>query len=150
MEPFYFHIQVIIFLFNLTLGYVVWTYNAKSNLNRILTLIIVCILLIDISLLFYLRMEGRRLLIATITLGSLGISFFAPFFYTLSLYYPVKRVVKRKYTITIYSVAFTLFYTKAPSGILPSLLPGYLLFSRTPHPRHKKFPPLLARENNPV
>lgn len=108
MEPFYFHIQVIIFLFNLTLGYVVWTYNAKSNLNRILTLIIVCILLIDISLLFYLRMEGRRLLIATITLGSLGISFFAPFFYTLSLYYPVKRVIKRKYTITIYSVAFTL------------------------------------------
>lgn len=108
MEPVYFYIQVVIFLFNLTLGYVVWTYNAKSNLNRILTLIIVCILLIDISLLFYLRMEGRELLLATITLGSLGISFFAPFFYTLSLHYPVKRETRRKYTITIYSVAFVL------------------------------------------
>jgi signal transduction histidine kinase len=108
MEPVYFYIQVVIFLFNLTLGYVVWTYNAKSNLNRILTLIIACILLIDISLLFYLRMEGRELLLATITLGSLGISFFAPFFYTLSLNYPVKREIRRKYTITIYSVALVL------------------------------------------
>ncbi|UCB47246.1 MAG: hypothetical protein JSV25_07505 [Spirochaetota bacterium] len=108
MESAYFHIQVIIFLFNLTLGYVVWTYNSKSNLNRILALIIACILLLDISLLFYLKMEGRRLLLATIVLGSLGISFFPPLFYTLSLHYPVKRDIKRKYSVIIYTVALAL------------------------------------------
>jgi signal transduction histidine kinase len=108
MEAVYFQVQVLIFLFNLTLGYVVWTYNSKSNLNRILTLIIACILLLDISLLFYLKMEGRRLLFATIILGSLGISFFAPLFYTLSLYYPVRRSIKRKYPITIYTVSLAL------------------------------------------
>jgi signal transduction histidine kinase len=125
MEPVYFHIQVIILLFNLTLGYVVWTYNAKSYLNRLLTLIIVCILLVDISLLFYLRMEGKKLLLATIALGSLGISFFSPLFYTLSLHYPLRKEIKKKYTIIIYSVAFVL------SGLMVTFFPKEYLIDQS-------------------
>ncbi len=41
----YFHIQIIIILIGVTIGHVVWTYNSKSNLNRILTFIILCIIL---------------------------------------------------------------------------------------------------------
>ncbi len=108
MELNYFHIQIIIFLVSLTLGYVVWTYNSKSYLNRILTLIIICILLIDISLLFYLKIEGRRFLLATIILGSVGISFFTPLFYTLSLYYPVKKKLIRKHLILVYGISLVL------------------------------------------
>jgi signal transduction histidine kinase len=91
MDVTLFHIQTIIILITLTVGYVVWTYNAKSNLNRVLTFIILCILLIDMSFLFYLKIEGDRYLHATIILGSLGISFFPPLFYLLSLLYPIRK-----------------------------------------------------------
>ncbi|MBN2322919.1 MAG: HAMP domain-containing histidine kinase [Spirochaetes bacterium] len=125
MAPVYFHIQIIIFLINLTLGYVVWTYNAKSDLNRILTLIIACILLLDISLLFYLRMEGKKLLYATILPGSLGISFFSPLFFTLSLHYPVRRKIDDKYTILVYGTAFVL------SVLMALVFPREYLVNRT-------------------
>jgi signal transduction histidine kinase len=125
MAPVYFYIQIIIFLINLTLGYVVWTYNAKSDLNRILTLIIACILLLDISLLLYLRMEGMRLLYATIIPGSLGISFFSPLFFTLSLHYPVQRKINNKYTILVYGTAFVL------SVLMALMFPREHLVDRT-------------------
>lgn len=125
MTPVYFHIQIIIFLINLTLGYVVWTYNAKSDLNRVLTLIIACILLLDISLLFYLRMEGMRLLYATIIPGSLGISFFSPLFFTLSLHYPVRKKIKKKYTLLIYGTAFAL------SVLMALVFPKEYLLNKT-------------------
>jgi len=88
------HLQTIIILINLTVGYVVWTYNSKSNLNRILAFITLCILLINMSFLFYLKIEGERYLLATIILGSLGISFFPPLIYTLSLYFPIRKRFK--------------------------------------------------------
>ena len=90
----YFHTQIIIILISLTLGYIVWTYNSKSHLNRILTLIIICVIFIEISLLLYLRGEGKKLLLETVILGSLGISFFAPLLNSLSLYYPIKKDFK--------------------------------------------------------
>jgi signal transduction histidine kinase len=107
MELSYFHIQTIIILINLTVGYIVWTYNSKSNLNRILTFIILCILLIAISSLFHLEIEGERFLLAAVVLGFLGISFFPPLFYTLSLYYPIKKSFKRNQLIVIFGI--TLF-----------------------------------------
>lgn len=107
----YFHIQTIIILISLTLGYVVWTYNSKSYLNKILTLIIICVLLMEISLLLQLKEEGKKFLYAIIILGSMGISFFTPFFYTLSLYYPMRKDFKKNYLIAIYCIAavFSIF-----------------------------------------
>jgi len=107
----YSHVQIIIILISLILGYVVWTYNSKSYLNKILTLIIICILLIEMSHFFYLRREETPYLHATIILGSLGISFFSPFFYILSLYYPIKKNFKMRDLIVVYSLAlvFSLF-----------------------------------------
>jgi signal transduction histidine kinase len=107
MELSYSHIQTVIILINLTVGYVVWTYNSKSNLNRILTFIIICILLIEISALFHLKIEGERFLLTTVILGSLGISFFPPLFYILSLYYPIKKGFNRNQLIAIFGI--TLF-----------------------------------------
>ncbi len=107
MELSYSHIQTVLILIHLTVGYVVWTYNSKSNLNRILTFVILSILLIDISLLFHLKIEGDRFLLAAVLLGSLGVSFFPPLFYTLSLYYPIKKNFKRNQLIAIFGI--TLF-----------------------------------------
>jgi len=104
----YSHIQIIIILITLVVGYVVWTYNTQSYLNKILTFIIICIVLIDISLLFHLKIEGRRFLGITIVLGSLGISFFTPLVYTLSLYYPIKKQFKRSTLYTIYGITVLL------------------------------------------
>jgi len=101
----YIHVQTIIILLNLTLGYIVWTYNSKSNLNRILTLIILCILLIDVSLLFNLKTGEQRYLKATIVLGSLGLSFFPPLLYTLSLFYPIEKSFRKYYLFSLYSVS---------------------------------------------
>jgi signal transduction histidine kinase len=111
MELSYFHIQTIIILINLTVGYIIWTYNSKSNLNRILTFIILCILLIDISLLFHLKVEGERFLLAAVVLGFLGISFFPPLFYTLSLYYPIKKSFKRNQLIVIFGITLILAFS---------------------------------------
>jgi len=110
MDFSYFHIQFIIVLITLILGYVVWTYNTQSYLNKILTLIIICIVLIDISLLFHLKIEGEKFLGVTIVLGSLGISFFAPLFYTLSLYYPIKKQFKKSSLYTIYGITVILSF----------------------------------------
>ncbi len=107
MKLSYSHIQTVLILIHLTVGYVVWTYNSKSNLNRILTFVILSILLIDISLLFHLKIEGDRFLLAAVLLGSLGVSFFPPLFYTLSLYYPIKKNFKRNQLIAIFGI--TLF-----------------------------------------
>jgi signal transduction histidine kinase len=104
----YSHIQTLIILINLTVGYVVWTYNSKSYLNRILAFIILCILFIDLSFLFYLKIEGERYLQATIILGSLGISFFPPLFYTLSLFYPIRKRFKRGRLYLVYGIALFL------------------------------------------
>jgi signal transduction histidine kinase len=104
----YFHIQTIIILVSLTIGYVVWTYNSKSSLNRILTLIIICVLLVDISLLLQLKENRERYLYPIVILGSLGISFFTPLFHTLSLYYPIKRGVRRKLQVAVYLVSLCL------------------------------------------
>jgi signal transduction histidine kinase len=104
----YSHIQTVIILISLTVGYVVWTYNSKSYLNRILAFIILCILLIDLSFLFYLMVEGERYLQATIILGSLGISFFPPLFYTLSLYYPMKKRFKTGSLCLVYGIGLLL------------------------------------------
>jgi signal transduction histidine kinase len=89
-------------------GYVVWTYNSKSNLNKILALIIVCTLLLEFSYLFHLKMEGRRILLGSVLLGSLGISFFPPLFYTLSLYYPMKKEFKPRSLVMVYGLALVL------------------------------------------
>ncbi len=102
----YLHIQTVIILLNLTLGYIVWTYNSKSTLNRILTLIILCILLIDVSLLFNLKAEEHRYLKTTIVLGSLGLSFFPPLLYTLSLYYPIEKSFRRRQLVLAYGLSF--------------------------------------------
>jgi len=104
----YFHVQTIIILINIILGYVVWTYNSKSYLNRILTLIIMCILLVDVSLLFNLKIEEKRFLFASIISGSLGISFFPPLLYTLSLYYPIKKFFAKKHLIALYGISLFL------------------------------------------
>ena len=104
----YFHIQTIIVLIHITVGYVVWTYNSKSNLNKILALIIVCTLLLEFSYLFHLKMEGKRVLPGSVLLGSLGISFFPPLFYTLSLYYPMKRDFKPESLVVVYALALAL------------------------------------------
>lgn len=104
----YFHIQTIIILIHITVGYVVWTYNSKSNLNKILALIIVCTLLLEFSYLFHLKMEGRRILLGSVLLGSLGISFFPPLFYTLSLYYPMKKEFKPRSLVMVYGLALVL------------------------------------------
>jgi signal transduction histidine kinase len=108
MEPTYSHIQTVIILINITLGYVVWTYNSKSYLNRILAFIILCVLFIDLSFLFYLKIEGERYLQTTIILGSLGISFFPPLFYTLSLYYPIKKDFKLGRLCIVYGIGLLL------------------------------------------
>ncbi len=108
MDITYSHIQTIIILISLTVGYVVWTYNSKSYLNRILAFIILCILLIDMSFLFYLKIEGERFLLATIILGSAGISFFPPLFYTLSLYYPMRKKFKRGRHYLVYGIGLFL------------------------------------------
>ena len=108
MELTYSHIQTVIILINITVGYVVWTYNSKSYLNRILAFIILCILFIDLSFLFYLKIEGERYLRTTIILGSLGISFFPPLFYTLSLYYPIKKGFKSGHLCMVYGIALIL------------------------------------------
>ena len=105
MDINYFHIQTIIILISLTLGYVVWTYNSKSYLNRILTLIIICVLLMEISLLMQLKEEGKKFLYAIIILGSMGISFFTPLFYTLSLFYPMRKEFKKNYLVIVYCIA---------------------------------------------
>jgi signal transduction histidine kinase len=107
----YSHIEIITILFNLTLGYAVWTYNSKSRLNRILTFLIVCILLIDIGHLLSLETYGMKFSQASVTLGSLGISFFFPFLYTLSLYYPVKREFQRKLPYALYGVTSVLAFS---------------------------------------
>ncbi len=104
----YFHIQTIIILIHITVGYVVWTYNSKSNLNKILALIIICTLLIEISFLFHIKMEGKRVLLGAVILGSLGISFFPPLFHTLSLYYPIKKGFKIHSLVVVYGVALLL------------------------------------------
>ncbi|MGQ9614944.1 MAG: sensor histidine kinase [Spirochaetota bacterium] len=104
----YFHIQTIIILIHITVGYVVWTYNSKSNLNKILALIIVCTLLLEFSYLFHLKMEGKRILLGSVLLGSLGISFFPPLFYTLSLYYPMKKDFKPESLVMVYALALAL------------------------------------------
>ncbi len=104
----YFHIQTIIILVSLTIGYVVWTYNSKSSLNRILTLIIICVLLVDISLLLQMKENREQFLYPIVILGSLGISFFTPLFHTLSLYYPIKKGVRRKLQVAIYLVSLCL------------------------------------------
>lgn len=104
----YFHIQTIIVLIHITVGYVVWTYNSKSNLNKILALIIVCTLLLEFSYLFHLKMEGKRVLPGSVLLGSLGISFFPPLFYTLSLYYPMKKDFKPESLVMVYALALAL------------------------------------------
>jgi signal transduction histidine kinase len=105
MDINYFHIQFIIILISLTIGYVVWTYNSKSYLNRILTLIIICVILIEISLLLQLKADRDRFLYTIIILGSIGISFFTPLFYMLSLYYPIKKKFKTKQLVLIYCIA---------------------------------------------
>ena len=97
----YSHLQIIICVVTLTLGYLVWTYNAQNYLNRILSLIILCFLLLDISL--FLNLRPERFLNASIILGSLGISFFAPLFYILSLFYPRKKSFKR---VRLYLIVF--------------------------------------------
>jgi len=104
----YFHIQIILILISITLGHIVWTYNSKSYLNRILTLIIICVILIEISLLLYLRGEGKRLLIETVILGSVGISFFAPLLFSLSLYYPIKKEFNKNALKIIYLISVVL------------------------------------------
>lgn len=92
----YSHIQTIIILLSLIIGYTVWTYNAKSYLNRILAIIVLCLVLIEISLFLFLRInENENYIYPSIIIGSLGISFFPTSLYTLSLYYPVKREVKK-------------------------------------------------------
>jgi signal transduction histidine kinase len=108
MELTYSHIQTIIILINITLGYVVWSYNSRSYLNRILAFIILCILCIDLSFLFYLKIEGERFLQTTIILGSLGISFFPPLFYTLSLYYPMKKRFNLGRLCVVYGIGLLL------------------------------------------
>jgi signal transduction histidine kinase len=59
----------------------------------------------EISLLMQLKEEGKKFLYAIIILGSMGISFFTPFFYTLSLYYPMRKEFKKKYPVVIYCIA---------------------------------------------
>ncbi|MFW6180182.1 MAG: histidine kinase dimerization/phospho-acceptor domain-containing protein, partial [Spirochaetota bacterium] len=113
----YFHIQTIIVLLNLTLGYVVWTYNARSYLNRILTLIIVCVLLIHVSLLLNLRVNEMPFQMPTIVSGSLGISLFPPLLYTLSLYYPVKRRFRKSTLYLLFGIALVL------SGLIIATFP---------------------------
>ena len=102
------HIQTIIVLVNLTLGYVVWTYNSKSYLNKILTSVILCILLIDVSLLLNLKLEEGRYLTAAVVLGSLGISFFPPLLFTLSLHYPIRTKPRGKYLSVLYGISLLL------------------------------------------
>ncbi|MFW6137685.1 MAG: hypothetical protein ACOC7U_00795, partial [Spirochaetota bacterium] len=104
----YSHIQIIIVLVTILLGYVVWTYNSRSYLNRILTWIILCVLLIDISTFLYLKINETKFLPATIILGSVGISFFPPLFYTLSLYYPRKKKFDKRFLITLYGISLVL------------------------------------------
>jgi len=105
----YSHIQTIIILISLIVGYTVWTYNAKSHLNRILASIVVCLVLIEISLFLFLRVrDNPKYIYPSIVIGSLGISFFPTSFYTLSLYYPIKRNIKLKILYILYSVAFIL------------------------------------------
>ena len=113
----YFHIQTIFVLLNLTLGYVVWTYNARSNLNRILTLIIVCVLFIHVSLMLNLRVQEMPFQLATIVFGSLGISFFPPLLYTLSLYYPVRRRFRDRSLYLLFGIALVL------SGLIVATFP---------------------------
>jgi signal transduction histidine kinase len=113
----YFHVQTVVVLLNLTLGYVVWTYNARSYLNRILTLIIVCVLLIHVSLLLNLRVDELPFQMPTIVSGSLGISFFPPLLYTLSLYYPVKRRFKSSSLYVLFGIALVL------SGLIIATFP---------------------------
>jgi len=107
----YIHIQTIIILLNLTLGYIVWTYNSKSNLNRILTLIILCILLIDVSLLFNLKTGEQKYFRATIVLGSLGLSFF----------YPIEKTFRRGHLFALYGISL-LF-----SGLIIFSFPVYYI-----------------------
>jgi signal transduction histidine kinase len=117
-----FHIQTIFTLVSLTLGYVVWTYNSKSYLNKILTVLIICVVLIELSMLFNIKIKGGRFLFATIVLGSLGISFFTPFFYTLSLYYPIKKRFSVKYLVAVYSISLVL-----SALIIMSFPKGYMV-----------------------
>ena len=103
----YSHIQTVIILLSLIIGYTVWTYNARSYLNRILAFIVVCLVLIEISLFLFLRInENINYIYPSIVIGSLGISFFPTSFYTLSLYYPIKREIKPKRLYFLYSLAF--------------------------------------------
>jgi signal transduction histidine kinase len=104
----YSHIEIITILFNLILGYAVWTYNSKSRLNRILTFLIICILLIDIGHLLSLETYGMKYSRMSVTLGSLGISFFFPLLYTLSLYYPIKKDFRRRLPYLLYGVTSVL------------------------------------------
>lgn len=122
----YSHLQIIICVVTLTLGYLVWTYNAQNYLNRILSLIILCFLLIDISL--FLNLRPKRFLNASIITGSLGISFFAPLFYTLSLFYPRKKSFKgsRLWAIFILTAVFSIlmvaFFPRSdvnPGDVIP-------------------------------
>jgi len=112
----YFHIQFIIILISITIGYIVWTYNSKSYLNKLLTLIIICVLLSDISLLLQLKPDRDKFLYWIIVLGSIGVSFFTPLFYTLSLYYPMKRRFNFRHLVAIYvlslvfSILIVLFF----------------------------------------
>jgi len=124
----YFHIQFIIILLSITIGYIVWTYNSKSYLNKLLTLIIICVLFSDISLLLQLKPDRNRYLYWIIILGSIGISFFTPLFYTLSLYYPMRRRFGRNHLIVIYGLS--LFFCI----LIVIFFPEQLIIDKLPFP----------------
>jgi signal transduction histidine kinase len=128
MDPQYFHVQFVIILISITIGYVVWTYNSKSHLNRLLTLIIICVLINDISLLLQLKADRDRYTYWIIVLGSIGISFFTPLFYTLSLYYPTRRSFDRKHLTAIYVLAFVF------CALIVSFFPEHLITDKLPFP----------------
>lgn len=124
---------LLLFVFDLALIAVVYLYNSRGTINRLLSLLFIPITLSNLEMLLFYAARGRLPQVIGNYMAYFGAIFFYPLIYTFTFYFPRKTIKKRnlpKLVVVFLAPVilgllaagfFTIQRDKDPMGVLRSL-----------------------------
>ncbi|MCD6123164.1 MAG: hypothetical protein J7K04_15110 [Spirochaetales bacterium] len=85
-------VLILLFILNIALIYIIYSYNPLGSLNRFLSLLLIPITLTNLEMLFLYSARESMPMEIGLNMAIFGIIFFFPLFYHFSYYFPRKKI----------------------------------------------------------
>lgn len=113
-------ILISLFIFNIALIILIYSYNPAGTINRFLSLLLIPITLTNVAILFLYTAQQESPVEVGLNIAIWSVIFFFPLFYHFSFYFPRKRITRKKYSLLV-----TLYIAPVIIGILNIISIGF-------------------------